>query len=156
VIKILFVCSGNTCRSPMAKALLLKRLETPSNLSNSSEIQVWSAGLFTRDGLPASPEAIAAMREEGLDISSHRSLLISRSLVEDAELVLTMTVSQRDYLLARFPHKSVNIYTLSEFIGDETGEVMDPYGHGQEVYRQSLLQLNLLVDRLFYKITKLI
>lgn len=152
MIKILFVCSGNTCRSPMAKALLLQRLETPTNLSDSSEIQVWSAGLFTRDGLPASPEAVAAMREEGINISQHRSLLINQSLIGDADLVLTMTLSQRDYLQERYPDKSVNIYTLSEFTGNDTGEVLDPYGHGQEVYQQSLLQIKLLVDRLFHKI----
>lgn len=152
MITILFVCTGNTCRSPMARALFLQRLQAGAEWSNSGEFQVWSAGLFTQDDLPASPEAVEAMREEGIDISQHRSLLIRNSLIGDADLVLTMTVSQRDYLLERFPDKSVNIYTLSEFTGDETGEVMDPYGLGREYYRKSLLQLKILVDRLFYKI----
>jgi len=136
----------------MAKALLLQRLKSLTNWSDNAEIQVWSAGLFTRDGLPASPEAVAAMQEQGIDISHHRSLLISNSLIGDADLVLTMTVNQRDYLLERYPYKSVNIYTLNQFTGDETGEVMDPYGYGQEAYRQSLFQIKLLVDRLVYKI----
>jgi len=154
MIKILFICTGNTCRSPMASALLLQHRQSPA-WSDSGEIQVWSAGLFTQDGLPASPEAIEAISEEGIDISQHRSVQIRNSLIEDADLVLTMTVNQRDYLLERFPHKSVNIYTLNEFTGDETGEVMDPYGHGQEAYRKSLFQLKLLVDRLLYKIIQL-
>ena len=154
MIKILFICTGNTCRSPMASALLLQRLQSPA-WSDSGEIQVWSAGLFTQDGLPASPEALGVIGEEGIDISNHRSQQIRNSLIEDADLVLTMTVNQRDYLLERFPHKSFNIYTLSDFTEDETGEVMDPYGHGPEAYRKSLLQLKQLVDRLLQKIKSL-
>jgi len=155
VITIIFVCTGNTCRSPMARALLLQRLQASAKWSDSGPIQVWSAGLFTQDDLPASPEAVAAMREEGIDISHHRSLLLRNNLIRDADLVLTMTASQRDYLLDRFPDKSDNIYTLSQFTGDETGEVMDPYGQGPEYYRKSLSQLKLLVDRLFQKIIQL-
>ena len=152
---ILFVCTGNTCRSPMARALLLQRLQSREPWADNGELQVWSAGLFTQDGLPASPEAIEAINEEGLDISRHRSMQIRNHLIEDADLVLTMTVGQRDYLLERFPHKSANIYTLSEFTGDVTGEVIDPYGHGPEAYRKSLCQLKLLVDKLFHKIIEL-
>jgi protein-tyrosine-phosphatase len=62
-----------------------------------------------------------------------------------------MTSSQRNYILDRFPDKA-NIYTLSEYAGDETGEVLDPYGQGLEVYRRSLFQIKLLVDRLINKI----
>lgn len=152
MIKILFVCTGNTCRSPMAKALLLQQLQSPAYRLKSEKIQVYSAGLFTRNGLPASPEAIAVMRKEGIDISSHRSSLINDTLVEAADLVLTMTVNQRNLLVDRYPKKADKIYTFNEFTGDQSGEVMDPYGHGQEVYQQSLFQIKLMVDRLLHKI----
>jgi protein-tyrosine-phosphatase len=138
----------------MASALLLQRLQPGAELLDNGEIQVWSVGLCTQDGLPASPEAARAISEEGIDLSRHRSIQIRESHIEDADLILTMTISQRDNLQTRFPHRSVNIYTLSEFTGDKTGEVMDPYGHGPAAYQESLGQLKLLVDRLFFKIIK--
>lgn len=155
MVKILFVCTGNTCRSPMASALLLRNLQGRGEMLANGEIQIWSAGLFTQDGLSASAEAIEAMREEGIDISRHRSRLIRDNLIEAADLILTMTVSQRDYLQDRFPHKLVNIFTLGEFAGDGSGEVIDPYGHGREVYQECMIQLKQLVDMLSYKIIKM-
>ena len=155
MITILFVCTGNTCRSPMASALLLKKWQEKDKMSKPGKIQVWSAGLFTHDDLPASPHAIEAMREEGIDISLHRSSHLRERHIGDADLILTMTSSQRDNILDRFPHKSAYIYTLGEFTGDEAGEVLDPYGQDIETYRRSLSQLKLLVDRLIDKIIEL-
>jgi len=155
MINILFVCTGNTCRSPMASALLLKRWQEKSKILKPEEIQVWSAGLFAHEDLPASPQAIEAMREEGIDISWHRSSNLRESLIRDADLILTMTSSQRDHILNRFAAKYAYIYTLGEFTGDEAGEVLDPYGQDIETYRRSLSQLKLLVDKLINKIIEL-
>ncbi len=155
MITILFVCTGNTCRSPMASALLLKKWREKYEILMPGEIQVWSAGLSTHDDLPASPQAIEAMKEEGIDISLHRSSHLRDRHISGADLILTMTASQRDNILDRFPNKSAYIYTLGEFTGDEAGEVLDPYGQDMETYRRSLSQLKLLVDRLINKIIEL-
>ncbi|MDD3364492.1 MAG: low molecular weight protein arginine phosphatase [Syntrophomonas sp.] len=152
MITILFVCTGNTCRSPMASALLLKKWQEKSENLKPGEIQVWSAGLVTHDDLPASPQAIEAMREEGIDISLHRSSHLRESHIREADLILTMTTSQRDNMLDRFPDIDAYLYTLGEFTGDEAGEVLDPYGQDMDTYRRSLSQLKLLVDRLIIKI----
>lgn len=151
-MKVLFICTGNTCRSPMASALLLKRLQEKSELLEPGKVQAFSAGLFANEGLPASPEAIEAMREEGIDIRRHRSSSARDNLIQDADLILCMTISQRNYITDRFPEKSVNTYTICEYTGDKTGEVLDPYGQNLDAYRRSLFQLKLLVDRLTDKI----
>lgn len=152
MIKVLFVCTGNTCRSPMARALLLQRLQKRNKTLGTGGFKVWSAGLFAKEGLPASPEAIKVMNEEGIDIRHHCSLLLRDVLITNADLVLTMTANQRNYIWERFPEKSQNTYTLSEFAGDGAGEVEDPYGQGAEAYRRTLDQLKILVDMVLSKI----
>jgi protein-tyrosine-phosphatase len=138
----------------MASALLLKRMQEKSDIFKSEEIKISSAGIFAHDDLPASPHAIKAIREEGIDISLHRSSQLRKRHIRDADLILTMTANQRDILLTRFPHKSAYIYTLGEFAGDEDGEVLDPFGQDMETYRRCLSQLKLLIDRLIPKIIK--
>ncbi|MCX5779683.1 MAG: low molecular weight protein arginine phosphatase [Firmicutes bacterium] len=151
-MKILFVCSGNTCRSPMASALFLQGLRDLGAKGKKREWEIWSAGLWTYNGLPASAPAVAAMREQGVDLSQHRSAQLGAGNIIAADLILTMTTRQRDYLLERFPAQARQIFTLSEFTGDASGEVVDPYGQDLEAYRASLAQIKFLVDRLLHKI----
>jgi protein-tyrosine-phosphatase len=136
----------------MARALFLQALRDRWARVEKREWEIWSAGLFTYEGRLASPHAVAAMREQGIDISRHRSTLLRKELILEADLILTMTISQRDYLLEQFPAEAIQIFTLSEYIGDASGEVMDPYGQDLEAYRRSLTQIKFLVDRLLHKI----
>ncbi len=155
MLTILLVCTGNTCRSPMAKALLFKKWQEVSKMVKPREIRIKSAGLFTYNGLPASSQAIEVMQEQGIDISLHRSSNLQASYIREADLILTMTVSQRDNLADRFPDKRGAIFTLGEFTGDVVQEVSDPYGKDLDAYRKSRLQLQHLTDRLIDKIIEL-
>jgi protein-tyrosine-phosphatase len=139
----------------MASALLLKKWQEKNEMLKPEEVLVWSAGLYTHDDLPASLQAIEAMREEGIDISLHRSSNLRAKHICEADLILTMTTRQRDEILNRFPHKSEHIYTLGEFTGNEAGEVLDPYGQDIVTYRSCVSQLKLMMDRLIHKIIKL-
>jgi len=132
----------------MASALCRKRLQEIGEVPESEGLRICSAGLFAHDSLTASPEAIAVMQEEGIDISRHRSSRLRAVHVREADLILTMTISQREYIIDKYPEKSENTYTLGEFTGDEIGEVLDPYGQNINAYRRSLAQLKILVDRL--------
>lgn len=139
VRNILFVCTGNTCRSPMAAALFLKLLEEKS-AGLSDNFEVLSAGIFACDGMRASQEAIEAMQKENIDLTSHTSQMLYPDLVRDADLILAMTEDHKRILVDRFPEEKSKIYTLMEYAGLK-GEISDPFGRGQEEYLKTAAQL---------------
>jgi protein-tyrosine-phosphatase len=99
VKKVLFVCSGNTCRSPMAKELFTRFLSCREGGSLAYEYQASSAGIWAADGLPASPEALEVMREEyAIDLSGHRSRRLNQELVG---IVLSGIIHHSGFLLLR-------------------------------------------------------
>ena len=138
---VLFVCTGNTCRSPMAEGLFRDRMEKNKN----KNFVVRSAGLFA-DERPVSGNAKAVMDELGIDISKHYSQQITREMVEEADLILTMTESHANMLLAVFPDVADKICTLAGWAETE-GEVQDPYGGTMEDYRNCRNQLEKLIER---------
>lgn len=150
--KILFVCSGNTCRSPMAEALFSKLAEEDQAI-NALDFEVLSAGLYTRDGLPASPEAIAAMKWKGIDLSKHKTQQVYPDLLRDADIILVMTESHRQVLLERFPDQLEKVFTIGEFAGYDN-EIADPFGRNQDVYMETAQQLENILYKVIDKLKK--
>lgn len=140
--KVLFVCSGNTCRSPMAEAIFKKLL----NNENNSEYTATSAGLFTSEGLPASEHAIKAMLKMGIDLSGHSSQAITQSLMAEADLILTMTKDHLSYLIKLYPEKRDRIFTIGEFVGYPDWEITDPYGMNQQTYQKSSREIKEILN----------
>ena len=131
-LKIVMVCTGNTCRSPMAEGLFRRLWK---DAGEPFPVEVKSRGVATVPGLPASKEAIQAMTNKGVDISTHLSEPISSRDMAEADLVIAMTSAHKQMLLSRYSEFGHKIRTLSELLpGVLSGDVTDPFGQSQAVY----------------------
>ena len=145
-MNILFVCTGNTCRSPMAQHLFNK-IVAEQGLNH----EALSVGLYAFAGDPASQNAIIVMNEEGIDLTSHRATRIFAEITQQADLILTMGTGHKEAVLRLFPDLEEKVYTLKEYVGEE-GDVADPFGGDLEVYRQTAQELKQLIYKLIAKI----
>src|SRR5882672_3144101 len=137
---VLFVCTGNICRSPLASSLLERALK-----ERGLDLTVSSAGTGAWDGAPASEGAYLVGLERGLDLSGHRARLLTRELVDQADLILTMARHHR----ARVDELGGEgkVFVLGEYAGLEgdAAEVSDPFGGDLEIYRSTCVELEGLI-----------
>jgi protein-tyrosine-phosphatase len=148
--RILLVCTGNICRSPLAAALLERALAE----RGTTGLDVSSAGTGAWDGAPVSEGAYLVGLERGLDLSGHRARLLTRELVEQADLVLTMARHHR----ARVDELGGegHVFVLGEYAGrdGDEAEVSDPFGGDLEVYRDTCAELEALLQAAVDRIVK--
>lgn len=116
---------------------LLKKITSESGLS----LDIQSAGLQTFAGIPAAPEAIEACKAKGVDISGHQSQPLSKALILDRDLILTMTLKHKELILRKIPDLAGKVELLSEFAGDGTTDIEDPIDQPLERYKATLDQI---------------
>jgi len=137
--EIIFVCTGNTCRSPMAEALAIAMFAR-----EGIEISVTSAGVSASGASCASKNAIAAMKREMLDLSAHKSRHAAAEILKNAALILTMTGAHLLYVKKICP--TANAFTLGEFAGDKSTDVCDPFGGDENEYLACAAQIKALLE----------
>ena len=142
-MNILFVCTGNTCRSPMAEGLMKKMAE-----ENKLDLNIKSAGTFAFDGEAVSREAVEVMKEEGIDIGSYRANIIHRDMVEEADLILTMSKSHKVQLINKYSFLEGKVYTLKEYAYSKEEDIEDPFGMGVSAYRRAKEEIKEAIQKI--------
>ena len=141
--KIIFICTGNTCRSPMAEGLFRAH-----GGEEKTGLTAASAGLFTQDGMPASQNAIAAAAERGADITAHRSRMLTAEMANAARYLVCMTGAHYDRLCELFPDCADKVFTLLP------EDISDPFGGDLETYRRAAAEIDAGVRSIIERLAK--
>lgn len=146
MVRVLFVCTGNTCRSPMAEAILKSKAV--------DGVEVKSAGVFAMNGSPASAHARAVLGENNI-AEQHQSTMLTETEVNWATYIFTMTEGHKASVISQYPDASEKTFTLKEFAesGAMNKDIVDPYGGSLQLYRQTFSDIHTMIDKIIDRLT---
>ena len=157
---ILFVCTGNTCRSAMAEGIFKKMLK--ERKEDNSSFNILSAGISALPGMSPTPEAIKVMFEQGIDISQHHAQELREELIKKADLILVMANEHKEYIYKEFPFAQNKTFLLKKFTlnnktesnqnNERNYEIIDPIGRKIDFYRIVAKELKENLEKILDKI----
>lgn len=145
---VLFVCTGNVCRSPMAGALFNAKAK---RVGENEEWVALSAGTWALENQPTSGHVITTMKERGIDLTTHRGHQITADDLTHSDVVIVMTQNHRDALAAEFPQHKNKIHLMSEIDG-RVYDISDPYGGTLPEYQLCAQKLEEMIERGYERI----
>ena len=147
MVNILFVCTGDTCRSTMASALVKHKIK----MRNIKGIRCSSAGLFVKPGQDINENAKLALKRLGVGVPRHKSTQLTEELILKTNYILTATENQKQTILNRFPLLK-NVFSLKEFVG--AMDISDPYGKSEAEYFAVCKYLDYVTELVLKRIVK--
>ena len=149
-MKVMFICTGNICRSAMAHLMLEKRAKEEGR----EDIEVYSCGVYAENGDVPTYEGVQVMKEYGIDISKHRATNIRNSNIKDMDVILCATRRHKDAVIYMYPELKDKIYTMKEYAGYDRNnlDIPDPWGYGIETYRNCVKEIENCIEKYLEKI----
>ncbi len=148
--KIMFICTGNICRSAMGEGYL-KKIARENNI----DVYVCSSGIYAEDGAQASYLAKEVMKEYNVNLSEHRATNTRNSNIEEMDIILCATTSHKQLLVQMYPEQKEKIYTIKEYAygtNTENKDISDPWGYDITVYRHCASELTMAIDNIAKKL----
>lgn len=141
--KMIFICTGNTCRSPMAEGFIKNY--------NIDNWEFLSRGISAVEGEPPSERAAKAMKELGVNIDNHVAKSLGMDEYEDDTIILTMTKIHKEYLRHLNPELMDKVLTIKEYV-DDIGDINDPFGGTLNTYSETAKELKSIIEKIVEKI----
>lgn len=148
-MKIMFICTGNICRSAMAEGIMRKKAE-----ENGLNINVYSCGVYAENGDGATYNAIEAAQEYGVDIKNHKATNVKDSKINEMDIILCATQGHKNLVLQLYPNLSNKVYTMKEFVGDSNYDIADPWRYNIDIYQKCANEIVQVVDKIIEKLKK--